>query len=194
MQDYFAARMITEPFCLFDCDIPVDFGSAVVVSRSDAAQSTRKKPLRVAATSTTSRSRPSWDQFDDLSTMMCRDAGAALWERADYRPQDVDVAELYDGFSFIALAWLEALQLCGRGESGAFVEGGSRIARGGELPLNTNGGQLSAGRMHGWGYVGEACLQLWGVAGDRQVAPQPRVAVVGSGGGVFAGAVLLARD
>ena len=194
MDDYFAARMITEPFCLFDCDIPVDFGTAVVVSRPDAARSTRKSPLRVAATSTTSHSRPSWDQFDDLSTMMCRDAGAALWEGTDYRPEDVDVAQLYDGFSFITLAWLEALQLCGRGESGAFVEGGSRIARDGDLPINTNGGQLSAGRMHGWGYVGEACTQLWGAAGDRQVSPQPQLAVVGSGGGVFAGAVLLARD
>ena len=194
MEDYLAARMITEPFCLFDCDIPVDFGAAVVVSRSDAAADTRKDPIQVAATSTTSRSRPSWDQFDDLSTMMCRDAGAALWEHTDYRPQDVDVAQLYDGFSFIALAWLEALGLCGRGESGPFIEGGTRIARDGVLPLNTNGGQLSAGRMHGWGYVGEACTQLWGEGGERQVEPRPKIAVVGSGGGIFAGALLLGRD
>ena len=126
--------------------------------------------------------------------MMCRDAGAALWERTDYQPEDVDLAQLYDGFSFIALSWLEALGLCGRGESGPFIEGGSRIARDGVLPLNTNGGQLSAGRMHGWGYVGEACTQLWGEGGERQVEPRPKVAAVGSGGGIFAGALLLARE
>jgi acetyl-CoA acetyltransferase len=194
MEDYFAARMITDPFCLFDCDIPIDFGTAVVVSAPDAARSTRKAPIRVAATSTAARSRSSWDQFDDLSTMMCRDVGADLWTRTDFRPQDVDVAQLYDGFSFIALAWLEALGLCGRGEGGPFIEGGQRISRDGPLPLNTNGGQLSAGRMHGWGYVGEACSQLWGEGGDRQVPSSPRLAVVGSGGGIFAGALLLACD
>jgi acetyl-CoA acetyltransferase len=194
MEDYLAARMITDPFCLFDCDIPIDFGSAIIVSRLDAARNTRKMPIRIEATSTSSRSRPSWDQFDDLTTMMCRDAGAALWRRTDYLPRDVDVAQLYDGFSFIAMAWLEALGLCEVGESGPFIEGGTRIARSGPLPLNTNGGQLSAGRMHGWGYVGEACTQLWGEGGSRQVSPQPKVGVVGSGGGVFAGALLLSRE
>ena len=66
--------------------------------------------------------------------MAARDAGAHLWERTDLTPADVDVAELYDGFSFLAMTWLEALGFCGKGESGPFVEGGGRIALDGELP------------------------------------------------------------
>ncbi|MCU1344489.1 MAG: Acetyl-CoA acetyltransferase [Acidimicrobiia bacterium] len=194
MDDYLNARMISEPFCLFDCDIPIDFSCAVVVSRADAVSGLRKRPISIEATSTVCQSRLSWDQFDDLSTMVLRDVGADLWTRTDLRPSDVDVAEIYDGFSFIAMAWLEALGFCGKGESGPFIEGGSRIALDGEIPINTNGGQLSSGRMHGWGYLPEACIQLWGEGKDRQVPNDPEVAVVASGGGVFAGALLLARS
>jgi len=81
----------------------------------------------------------------------------------------VDAAQIYDGFSIHTLLWLESLNLCGRGEAAAFVAGGSRIGLDGELPLNTSGGQLSAGRFHGFGHTHEACLQLWGRAGARQV-------------------------
>ncbi len=193
LEDYFAARMISTPFCLFDCDVPVDGATAVIVSRRDAARDLRRPPLQVEAVGTALRGRPSWDQFDDLTTMACRDAGAMLWRRTDLRPADVDVAELYDGFSFITLAWLEALGFCGRGESGPFVEGGQRIAREGELPLNTNGGQLSGGRLHGYGFLHEACVQLWGEGGERQVAGPPRVAVAAAGGGPLAGCLLLTR-
>lgn len=194
MDDYLAARMISEPFCLYDCDIPIDFCCAVVVSAADATSGLAKPPLAVEATSTAVRSRLSWDQFDDLSTMVLRDVGADLWRHTDLRPQDVDVAEVYDGFSFIAMVWLEALGFCGRGESGAFIEGGARIALDGELPINTNGGQLSAGRMHGWGYLPEACIQLWREGGARQVPDSPEVAVVASGGGIYAGALLVRRS
>ncbi len=194
MDDYLGARMITEPFCLYDCDIPIDFCSAVIVSRTDASSGLRRVPLNIEATSTAMRSRMSWDQFDDLSTMVLRDVGADLWRHTDLRPGDIDVAQLYDGFSFIAMAWLEALGFCGKGESGPFIEGGSRIALDGELPINTNGGQLSSGRMHGWGYLPEACIQLWGTGGRRQVPNDPQVAVVAAGGGIFAGAMLLTRS
>jgi acetyl-CoA acetyltransferase len=127
--------------------------------------------------------------------MALRDAGAQLWTRTSLTPADVDVVELYDGFSFITLAWLEALGFCAKGEGGPFVEGGSRIARSGELPLNTNGGQLSSGRLHGYGFLHEACTQLWSEAGDRQVTrPQnraPQVAIAAAGGGPLAGCLLL---
>ena len=92
-----------------------------------------------------------------------------MWRRSDLRPADVDVAGLYDGFSILTLLWLEALGFCGPGEGGAFVEGGRAITLGGRLPLNTNGGQLSGGRLHGLGFVHEVCLQLRGQAGERQV-------------------------
>ena len=151
----------------------------------------RRPPIRIEAIGTALRGRPSWDQFDDLTTMALRDASAMLWERTDLTPADVDVAELYDGFSFITLCWLEALGFCGHGEGGPFLEGGSRIARDGEIPLNTHGGQLSAGRLHGYGFFHEACLQLWGEAGERQVPSQPEVAVAAAGGGPLAGCFLL---
>ena len=125
--------------------------------------------------------------------MALRDAGPMLWTRTDLRPSDVDLVELYDGFSFIAMAWLEALGFCGKGESGSFVEGGKRIALDGELPLNTNGGQLSAGRLHGYGFLHEACVQLWDEAGERQVPGRPEVAIAAAGGGPLGSCILLTR-
>ena len=83
--------------------------------------------------------------------------------------------------AIFVLCWLEDFGFCGVGEAGAFVEGGTRVARDGELPVNTNGGQLSAGRLHGFGYLHEACVQLRGEGGDRQVPGGPEVAAVGVG-------------
>lgn len=192
LDDYLSARMISTPFGLFDCDAPVDGSTAVIVSRADHASNLDHPAVGFEAVGTALRGRPSWDQWDDLTTMAARDAAAHLWTRTDLTPADVDVAELYDGFSFLALTWIEALGFCGKGEGGPFIEGGGRIALDGELPLNTNGGQLSAGRLHGFGLVHEACLQLRGEAGERQVA-DAEVAAVGNGGGPIAGAMLLTR-
>jgi acetyl-CoA acetyltransferase len=194
MEDYLAARMISTPFCLFDCDVPADGATAVIVSRRDRARDMRKPTIRVEAVGTALRGRPSWDQFDDLTTMANRDAAAHLWTRTDLRPDDVDVAEIYDGFSFLALSWIEALGFCAVGEGGPFVEGGDRIAPDGELPLNTHGGQLSAGRLHGYGFLHEAAVQLWGEGGDRQIPKPPRVAVAAAGGGNTCGCMLLVRE
>lgn len=194
MDDYMAARIISTPFCLFDCDVPCDGATAFIVSRIERAKDLRHAPVRVEAVGTALRGRPSWDQFDDLSTMATRDAGAHLWTRTDLKPSDVDLAELYDGFSFLALSWLEALKLVPVGESGPFVEGGERIARDGELPLNTHGGQLSAGRLHGYGFLHEAVVQLRGDGGPRQIAKEnPQVAVAAAGGGNTCGCMLLTR-
>ncbi|MGH7864972.1 MAG: thiolase family protein [Candidatus Binataceae bacterium] len=193
MADYFAARLISDPLCLYDCDVPIDGSTAVVVSARERTRDLRRPPLRVEAIGCGLRGRPSWDQFDDLTTMAARDAAAMLWSRTDLKPTDVDVALLYDGFSFLTVVWLEALGFCKHGEGGQFIEGGKRIALNGELPLNTNGGQLSAGRLHGYGLLYEACVQLWGAAGERQVAGPPEVAVVGVGGGPLGGCLLLTR-
>lgn len=194
LDDYLGARMISTPFGLYDCDVPCDGATAMIVSRIDRAKDLRRSPLRVEAIGSALRGRPSWDQFDDLTTMALRDAARMLWERTDLKPSDVDVAALYDGFSFIALAWLEALGFCGKGEGGPFIDGGARIARDGEIPLNTNGGQLSGGRLHGYGFLHEACVQLWGDGGARQVPGNPQVAVAGAGGGPLGGCLLLTRE
>ncbi len=192
LEDYLEARMISTPLCLFDCDVPADGSTAVIVSRQDSAPVLRRPPVRIEAVGSAIRGRPSWDQWDDFTTMSMRDAASMMWSRTDLGPVDVDVAEVYDGFSFLALAWLEALGFCERGEGGAFVEEGT-ISLEGSLPLNTNGGQLSGGRLHGYGFLHEACLQLWGEAGDRQVQGSPEVAVVAAGGGPLAGCMLLSR-
>jgi acetyl-CoA acetyltransferase len=125
--------------------------------------------------------------------MAATDAATEMWSRTDLSPADVQVAELYDGFSFLTMCWLEALGFCGRGEGGPFVEGGTRIARDGQLPVNTHGGQLSAGRLHGFGFIHEAVVQLRGDGGDRQVPKPVEVAAVANGGGPIAGCMLLTR-
>jgi len=99
-----------------------------------------------------------------MTTMPARDAAAHMWSRTDLGPADVDVAELYDGFSWLAMAWLEALGFCGHGESGPFIEGGQRIALDGEIPLNTNGGQLSEAFIHGQNNNIEAVRQIRGTS------------------------------
>ena len=191
MDDYLGARMVTWPFGLYDCDVPVDGSTAVVVSAADAARDLPHPAVHINAVGSAIRGRPVWDQWEDLTTMAARDAAAQLWARTDLKPADVDTIQLYDGFSWLTLAWIEALGFCQRGEGGPFVEGG-RVRLGGAMPLNTWGGQLSGGRLHGFGFLAEAIRQLRGQCGARQVK-ECEVAVVAAGGGPIAGCLLLTR-
>jgi acetyl-CoA acetyltransferase len=189
--------MISTPFGLYDCDVPCDGAIAVVVSAIETAADRPQPPILVEAVGTQVIDRISWDQDTLTHEPQVFGPAAHLWTRTDLRPGDVDVAELYDGFSFIAMAWLEALGFCGKGEGGSFIDGGERIARDGLIPLNTQGGQLSSGRLHGYGFIHEACVQLWGEGGERQVVRpggrQPEVAVAAAGGGPLGGCLLLTR-
>jgi acetyl-CoA acetyltransferase len=189
--DYLASRMITTPLRLFDCDVPCDGATAVVVSRRELAADLAQPPVMIEAMGMAMHDRPSWDQLHDLTRTLGADAAAQMWSRTALTPADVDVAEIYDGFSYLTLLWMEALRLCGVGESGTFIEGGDRIALDGPLPINTAGGQLSGGRLHGYGFLQEACVQLRGQGAERQVAPSPEVAVVAAGGGPTCGCLLL---
>lgn len=193
LQDYLDVRMITTPLCLYDCDIPCDASTAIVVSHVDSAPDARQVPVHVNALGTAVAGRPSWDQWADIGTFPGYDAARSMWNRTDLRPADVSTAQLYDGFSIIAVLWLEALGFCGTGEAGGFLQGGHRISRDGELPMNTDGGQLSGGRLHGFGLIHEAVLQLRGTAGERQLPRQPEVAAVSNGAGDTSGCVLLTR-
>jgi acetyl-CoA acetyltransferase len=165
----------------------------VIVSRRESATGVRT-PLTIAAVGTALYERHTWDQRRDLTTMAAHDAAAHMWSNTELTPADVDFAELYDGFSYLTVQWIEALGFCAHGEVGAFIEGGERIALNGELPINTNGGQLSGGRLHGFGFLHEAALQLWEEAGERQIAGGPGLAAVGAGGGPEAGCLLLQRS
>ena len=110
LDEFLSARMISTPLGLYDCDVPVDGSTAVVVSHVDTANDAPHASPQVHAVGTAMRGRPSWDQFDDLTTMAARDAAAHMWSRAELTTADVDLAQLYDGFSFLALAWIEALE------------------------------------------------------------------------------------
>lgn len=193
MDDYLSARPITTPFGLYDCDVPCDGAVAVIVSAVDAARDLAKPPVRVEAVGTQIIERTDWDQSTLTHEPQVLGQAAHLWSRTTLRPADVDVAELYDGFSFNCLSWIEALGFCGIGEAKSFLDGGANIARDGVLPLNTHGGQLSHGRTHGMGLIHEAVTQLRGDAGERQV-PGARVAVASSGGLTPSGVLLLRTD
>jgi acetyl-CoA acetyltransferase/uncharacterized OB-fold protein len=193
MDDYLNARPITTPFGLYDCDVPCDGAIAVVVSAVDAARDLAKPPVLVEAVGTQIIERIDWDQSTLTHEPQVLGQAAHVWTRTSLRPSDVDVAELYDGFTMNCLSWIEALGFCGIGEAKEFLEGGKNIARDGLLPLNTHGGQLSHGRTHGMGLVHEAVSQLRGEAGERQVAGA-RVGVVSSGGLTPSGVLLLRAD
>jgi acetyl-CoA acetyltransferase len=105
---------------------------------------------------------------------------------------EIDLALIYDGFTFNAISWLEGLGFCEFGEAYDWLDGGRRIALDGDLPVNPHGGQLSEGRTHGFGFIYEAVLQLRHDAGDRQVN-DATTAVVTSGGGTPSGVLLLQR-
>ncbi|MGV0836920.1 thiolase family protein [Mycolicibacterium thermoresistibile] len=190
MDDYLAARPISSPLGLLDCDVPVDGSIALIVSDPAYAADAPHRAVTVEATGGASGAG-GWTRRPDYPAMAAVDAAAEMWSKTTLTPADVDVAELYDGFSFLTLAWLEALGFCGTGEGGPFVDGGHRIAPDGELPLNTYGGQLSAGRMHGYWVLYEACQQLRGRAGATALPTRPEVAVASAGGGPIAGCVLL---
>ena len=190
LDKYLSARLISTPFCLYDCDRFTDCSTVVIVSAGDALDEVTPNPVRIAASAGTVE-RWSWDQGD---LMACYPTGRDLWAKTDYKPKDVDTVQFYDGFAFFPIGWLEALGFCEIGEGHKFVEGGTRIAIGGDLPLNTGGGQIGAGRLHGFGFAHEAATQLRGKAGARQIPGDPRVAVATSGGGPLAAALLLTRD
>jgi acetyl-CoA acetyltransferase len=180
MDAYLSGRMISDPLSLYDCDVHCDGSTAIVLSAADYAADAPQPPVRVEAFGLAPPVRAQYAQHAELQPG--RQAASQLWNRTDLRPADVDVAALYDGFSILTMLWLEALGFCRPGESGAFVEGGQRIGLGGELPLNTNGGQLSGGRLHGLGFVHEACLQLRGQAGARQAITRQAITRQGASG------------
>lgn len=192
IDDYLSSRVISSPLRLFDCDTHIDGSTALIISHRDAAKDLRNPPIHIEAMGMSIGGMGMGIHTGDFTSLPADKAGAMLWSRTDLKPKDVDVAQIYDGFSILTLLWLEAMQLCAKGEAAAFVDGGKRISLDGELPLNTSGGQLSAGRFHGYGHTYEACVQLWNRGGERQVRDAKVCAV--SNGGYGYGALLLRTD
>jgi acetyl-CoA acetyltransferase len=192
--DFLAAPVIATPLRLLDCDVPIDGSTAIILSHVDAAKDTPHPLTRIEAVGSSMRYRNSWTQLEALDIQAQPKVAEMMWNRTDLTVKDIDVAELYDGFSFHTINWLENLGVCERYGAKDFIAGGERIALDGEFPLNTNGGALSAGRMHAYGQVHEAVLQLRGHGGKRQVPGGPKVAVMTTAGGPLAGAFLLVRE
>lgn len=192
MDDYLLARPITSPFGLYDCDIPCDASIAVIVSDAAAANDLPHPAVRMEAVGTQILERVSWDQGTLTHEPQVIGQAAHLWTRTNLTPADVDIALVYDGFTFNAISWLEGLGFCAFGEAYEWLDSGRRIALDGPLPLNPHGGQLSEGRTHGFGFIYEAVTQLRHDAGERQVR-DAKTAVVTSGGGTPSGVLLLQR-
>jgi acetyl-CoA acetyltransferase len=192
LDDYMASRVISSPLRLYDCDSHIDGSTAILLSHKDAAKDLKNPPLHIEAMGMAMGGLWVGRFSGDFTTIEANRAGDMMWNRTDLKPGDMDCAQIYDGFSIQTLLWMEALGLVGKGEAASFVEGGSRIAIDGQLPLNTGGGQLSAGRFHGYGHSYEACVQLWGRGGGRQVK-DAKTCVVANGGYGF-GSMVLRRD
>lgn len=193
LDDYLASRVISSPLRLYDCDSHIDGSTAIILSHRDAARDLKNPPLHIEAMGMAVGGLWVGRHEGDFTCLpAARKAGEMLWSRTDLKPADLDCAQIYDGFSIHVWLWMEALGLVPRGEACRFVEGGQRIALDGELPLNTGGGQLSAGRFHGYGHIHEATVQLWGRGGGRQVR-DARTCIISNGGYGY-GAMLLQRD
>ena len=180
MDDYLSSRMIADPLRLLDCDYPVNGAVAAIITTAERARDLRQRPVLIDAMSYGTGKGVDWTFGDDYlygGTIGC---ASRLWERSSVTVADVDVAQLYDGFTPVTVSWIEALGACGLGEFGDWVGDGTRLGPGGDFPLNTAGGQLAEGRLHGISFLNEAVLQLRGQCGTRQV-PDAEVAVVASG-------------
>ena len=169
VEDHQASRMITDPFRLLDCSLESDGGAAFVVTSAERARDLRQPPVDLLGIAMGHPDSPSSiTQRPDLTTVGVAKAAPIAFAMAGVDHGDIDVAEIYDCFTFIVLCQLEDLGFCAKGEGGDFVSGG-RLALGGPLPTNTHGGLLSQAHMLGMNHVVELVRQLRGKAGRAQV-------------------------
>jgi len=180
--DVLGARMVSSPLGLRDCCLVTDGAAAVVMVRAERARDHAARPayLLGAAMSVGHRNITG---MPDLTRTAVADAAPRAYAQAGVKPADFDVLELYDAFTINTILFLEDLGFCPKGEGGRFVEGG-RIAPGGSLPVNTNGGGLSCVHpgMYGLFTIVEAARQVMGEAGRRQIAGAELALAQGNGG------------
>lgn len=182
IEDVINARMVSDPLGVRDCCLVTDGAAAIVMTRADRARHLSANPVYVlAAASATSHREIA--NMADLTVTAAVESGKRAYAQAGVNPADIDVLQLYDAFTINVILFLEDLGFCAKGEGGAFVEGG-RIAPGGELPVNTNGGGLSCCHpgMYGLFTLVESVRQLRGEAGERQVENAQLALAHGNGG------------
>ncbi len=169
VEDHQNSRMISDPFRLFDCSLESDGGCAVVVSSAERAKDMAQRPIYIMGVAEGHPDSPSViTQRPDLTRLGTAKAAPKAFEMAGIERSDIDVAEIYDCFTYIVLCQLEDLGFCEKGEGGDYVQGG-RIGLGGELPINTHGGLLSQAHLAGMNHIHELARQLRGEGGEAQV-------------------------
>lgn len=185
-EDYFNARMVSDPLSVLDCCLVTDGAAAVVMVRKDWVE---KRPAAYLLGLGEATDHYQIAQMPDLTTSPAKFSGERAYAQAGISHADVDVVELYDAFSINTIMFLEDLGFCKKGEGGDFVASGA-IGPGGTLPVNTNGGGLACVHpgMYGLFTVVEAFRQLTGTAGDRQVE-SAEIAVAHANGGFLSSQV-----
>jgi len=169
VEEHHASRMIADPFRLFDCSLESDGGAAIVISAADRARALKKPLVTIMGVAEGHPESPaSIAQRPDLLDFGLVKAARRGYAMAGVGPKDIDVAEIYDCFTFTVIRQLEILGFCKTGEGGPFVMDG-RIGINGDLPLNTHGGLLSQGHVVGLNHVIELTRQLRREAGRAQV-------------------------
>jgi acetyl-CoA acetyltransferase len=166
IDDYMDARMIADPLCLYDCDMPSSGAGAMILTSAERARDLKQRPAYVAGYGENTARKKTGIVYQ-VEDYMNTNAIDNIWRMSGLGPHDVDVAQLYDGFSPSAMYWLEAAGFCKQGEGFQMIDSGA-IELGGSLPVNTSGGQLSEGNL-GLGKAIEAVRQVTGRAGRRQV-------------------------
>ncbi len=169
MDDYLAARMISRPLRLYDFCLETDGAAAVIVTSAERARDAPNPPalIRAVASGTVTNPQPGI-QFpvvlrEDMTTLPAKPTADTLYRRAGLGPDDIDVAQLYDCFSITVLLQLEDWGFCAKGEGGAFASSGA-IELGGSLPINTGGGHMSEGYIHGMNHIVEGVRQIRGTS------------------------------
>lgn len=193
-QDYLDARVIADPIGVLDCDIPVDGVAAFVLTRADRARDLPNKPVFVAGYAQGSQRRTRLPMHWPLDDIMEAgfDIARRLEEASGLSLREVDLPQLYDGFSPFVYFWLEALGICPVGEAHRFVQDGG-IRTDGGVPVLSGGGALGNGRMHGVPQMLECYLQLARRAGERQL-PSASIGLACHSSPHFGGAVMYSAE